>query len=81
MEGKSEDLLNGGNKKIDIRFHGMCGDGLWMIDFVPVKEDHISVSYSLIGLLTDYKKSKYFFFTANRMNNLLKGIYSNEKFI
>jgi hypothetical protein len=72
MEGKGNDMLNGGSYKIDSRFYGISGGGLWFLNFDSLDETNInSIDFRLIGIMTEFKKGKYYCLVANKIHLFL----------
>lgn len=72
MEGKGTDILNGGPHKIDNRFYGISGCGLWFLSFDNIEKSNFnSIDYRLIGIMTEFKKGKYYCLVANKIHLFL----------
>ena len=67
MKGKGTDVKSGKNTKIDTNFYGISGGGLWFLtyNFDPNIKVY-SIDYKLIGIMTEFKKGKFFCLIANK---------------
>lgn len=79
MKGKGSDLLTGEKSKIDDRFYGISGCGLWLLLF-SFSEGDYTVDYRLIGIMTEFRKSKYYCLIGNKIDILLEGLEKFEGF-
>lgn len=52
---------------------GISGCGLWVIGKTE-DEKNVNLFYFLVGLMTEYRKGKYYVLIANKMNAMLKKI-------
>ena len=83
MTGKGFDIFSGERKKINTHFYGISGCGLWLLDFFKYPETgKLTVDYRLIGIMTEFKKGKYFCLIANKIHLILEAmqIYEGFKF-
>ncbi len=81
MEGKGKSLLTNDRTKIDDRFHGLSGGGLWFLtyDFSDETKEY-SIDYRLVGIMTEFKKGKYFCLIANKIHLFLDAFIKIEGF-
>jgi hypothetical protein len=81
MKGKGTSLLTNGSSQIDSKFYGISGGGLWYLnyDLNPDTETY-SIDYRLIGILTEFKKGKYYCLIANKINLFLDAFVKIEGF-
>lgn len=79
MTGKSQDIVTKKKYPMDTHFHGLSGCGLWLM--MPRINEN-TCDYKLIGIMTDYKKGKYFCLIGNKIHFLLDAltVYENMKF-
>lgn len=69
MKGKGTDLFTNEPAKIDSRFHGISGGGLWFLNYdLNPETNKYDVDYRLIGIMTEYRKDKYFCLIANKVH-------------
>jgi hypothetical protein len=88
MKGKGKDLLNNEISSIDSRFYGLSGGGLWLLIYTldPLTNSY-TADYKLIGILTEFKKCKYFCLIANKIHliinafKVIEGLKFNEKLV
>lgn len=77
MEGKGTDLDSGENSKINDKFHGISGCGLWLM--FPHKEgSEYIVEYRLIGIMTEFRKSKYYCLIGNKIQIVVDALIKLE---
>lgn len=81
MKGKGTDIKTGEKSKVNTHFFGISGCGLWYIDFNidPVTEEYWA-DYRLIGIMTEFKKGKYFCLVANKIHLFLEAFKVIEGF-
>ncbi|MCK6648203.1 MAG: hypothetical protein L6Q66_00980 [Bacteroidia bacterium] len=77
--GKAVNIKTNKTEKIRTEHYGMSGGGLWYIDigFDEDKEELVSHA-KLIGIMTEFRRSKYDCLIANRIEIVLASIKSNE---
>ncbi|MEP3209539.1 MAG: hypothetical protein ABJN95_10140 [Maribacter sp.] len=77
MEGKGKDLESGEKSKVNIKFGGLSGCGLWLM--LPYKNGakHI-VEYRLIGIMTENRKGKYFCLIGNKIQIVVDALIRLE---
>ncbi|MFA7301972.1 MAG: hypothetical protein WC069_06700 [Candidatus Shapirobacteria bacterium] len=81
MKGKGIDVKNGKSTTIDPRFYGISGGGLWYLIYHYESETKTySVDYKLIGILTEFRKGKYFCLIANKIHLLIEALSAIEGF-
>ena len=78
MTGKSQDVITKEKSPMDTRFYGLSGCGLWLM--MPNMKEN-SCDYRLIGIMTDFKKRKYFCLIGNKIQFLIEalGVFENVK--
>lgn len=77
FKGKGRYLNNGMSDtiiKMPSHFHGISGGGLWYFKIEPSGE----VSYKLIGLMTEYRKSKFYCLISIKIGFILGLIHEKE---
>ncbi len=79
MKGKGIDLVNGNKTKVKSEFHGISGCGLWLLIINKFNESY-NIDFRLIGIVTEYKKGKYFCLIANKIGILLDAISGFENY-
>lgn len=75
MTGKSQDVVTKEKQPMDTHLHGLSGCGLWLM--MP-KVNENACDYRLIGIMTDYKKGKYFCLIGNKIYHFLDALTVNE---
>lgn len=50
--------------------HGISGCGAWVVGKI-IKDGKINIYYFLVGIMTEYRKGKYYILVANKMNKIL----------
>jgi len=76
MTGKSQDVTTKEKSPMDTHFYGLSGCGLWLM--MPNMEEN-SCDYRLIGIMTDFKKGKYFCLIGNKIKFLIEALSTFEK--
>lgn len=81
MKGKGIDIDSGGKGKINTHFYGISGCGLWYLDFNmnPISTEYL-IDYRLIGIMTEFKKGKYFCLVANKIHLFIEAFRTIEGF-
>lgn len=75
MKGKGTDVRTGQTSKVDANFYGISGGGLWFLTYNSDENLNIlSVDYKLIGIMTEFKKGKYFCLIANKIHLILEAL-------
>lgn len=80
MEGKGIDIKTGKRTKVNTHFYGISGCGLWLLLFYKnplTGKDEID--YRLVGIMTEFKNSKYFCLIANKIYLLIEALRVIEK--
>jgi hypothetical protein len=79
MTGKSQDVVTKKKQPMHTHFYGLSGCGLWLM--MPNVYEN-SCDYRLIGIMTEYKKDKYFCLIGNKIHVLLQAltVFENMKF-
>lgn len=68
IAGKGKSIFTGERSKVNTHFHGISGCGLWLLIIEQEPETkEIFIDYRLIGIMTEYKKGKYFCLIGNRI--------------
>jgi hypothetical protein len=69
MKGKGIDMINGESASIDSRFYGLSGGGLWFLvyNLDPISNVY-TIDYKLIGIMTEFKKARYYCLIANKIH-------------
>ncbi|OXA82942.1 hypothetical protein B0A56_03245 [Flavobacterium columnare NBRC 100251 = ATCC 23463] len=82
MQGKGTDIRTNKKEKIDIRFHGISGCGLWLLLINKPKNGKTQVDYRLVGIMTEYKNGKFFCLIANKIYLIIEAlkVIENYKF-
>lgn len=81
MKGKGIDIETGDKKKINTHFYGISGCGLWYIDFNQDQQtNEYWLDYRLIGIMTEFKKGKYFCLVANKIHLFIEAFKVIEGF-
>ena len=64
---------------MNTHFHGLSGCGLWLM--MPNMSDN-SYDYRLVGIMTDYRKGKYYCLIGNKIHLLIEALsfFENMKF-
>lgn len=73
IKGKGIDLKTGMVKKVKDNFHGLSGCGLWLL-LIEKKGDIYSADYRLIGIMTEFRKDKFYCLIGNRVEIILQEI-------
>jgi hypothetical protein len=77
LHGKATDFKTGDSKKVDNRFHGISGCGLWLI--LPKEiNGNMVCDYRLIGIMTEFRKSPHYCLIGNRIELILQGLTNFE---
>lgn len=72
IKGKGIDIKSGEKKKINTYFNGISGCGLWLYAIEYNQEtDEYDFDYKLIGIMTEYKKGKYFCLVGNKIHHFI----------
>lgn len=80
MEGKGIDIKTGKKTKVNTHFYGISGCGLWLLLFYknPLT-GKVEIDYRLVGIMTEFKNSKYFCLIANKIYLLIEALRVIEK--
>ena len=73
MKGKGFDIQTGEIKKVNSHFYGTSGCGLWLLNYSQ-NENEISVDYKLIGIMTEFRKGKYYCLIGNKIKIIMEAI-------
>jgi len=83
MQGKGKDVITNEQSKINLHLNGISGCGLWLLLFYtnPVTKKN-EIDYRLVGIMTDFKNSKYLCLVANKIHIIIEAlkIKENHKF-
>ncbi len=81
MKGKGTDVESGKPTIINTHFYGISGCGLWYLIFnLDPNTNKYSLDYRLIGIMTQFKKAKYFCLIANKIHLILEAFKVIEGF-
>ncbi|MDV2446709.1 hypothetical protein CMU93_04245 [Elizabethkingia anophelis] len=82
MKGKGTKIETNEVAKIDTRFHGISGCGLWLLLIYKTEDGKIKVDYRLVGIMTEFKKGKFFCLIANKIYLIIEAlkVIENYKF-
>ena len=82
MKGKGSNIRSGEKKKIDTHFYGLSGCGLWYLDYYFDKDTgKYDIDYRLIGIMTEFKKSKYFCLVGCKIHLIIEALEVIEKMV
>lgn len=73
FKGVGKDIKTGEKKKIKGDHYGLSGCGLWLI-LLSKTESNYSYDFRLIGIMTDFRRSKFDCLFGNHIELLLKGL-------
>jgi len=73
FKGKGTDIKTGTEKKIKGDFYGISGCGLWLV-ILESDGNSYKTDYRLIGIMTEYRKGKYYCLIGNRIEIILKDL-------
>jgi len=83
MNGKGTDINTSERKRVNTHFYGLSGCGLWLLllNKDPQKEEY-SYDYKLIGIMTQFKKERFFCLIGNKIHLFIDAfkILENMKF-
>lgn len=80
MQGKGTDIKTNKKSKINTHFYGISGCGLWLLLFYKNQlTGKNEVDYRLVGIMTEFKNSKYFCLIANKIHLLIEALKVIEK--
>jgi hypothetical protein len=75
MEGKGTDIKSGQQTKLNKHFHGLSGCGLWLLILTKNSEtEEFTCDYRLIGIMTEFRKDKYFCLIGNRIHLFIEAL-------
>ncbi|WP_210519432.1 serine protease family protein [Hymenobacter terricola] len=78
FKGKGVDVRTGEDKKIKIQPYGLSGCGLWLL--LPTHQNEKwTVDYKLIGIMTEFKKGKYYCLIGNKISLVLDALMKVEE--
>lgn len=77
MKGKGNSINTGKKKKIDSHFYGMSGCGLWLL-ILNYDGKQYTTDYRLIGIMSEFKKGKYFCMIGVKVAIIIKAIIHFE---
>jgi hypothetical protein len=79
MKGKGNDIKTGKTTKINKHFYGLSGCGLWLL-LLNKDPDNNEYSYDfrLIGIMTEFRKDKYFCLIGIRIHLFIEALKENE---
>jgi len=81
MKGKGTDFQSGEKSKVNTHLYGISGCGLWYLEFNkdPITNEYWT-DYRLIGIMTEFKKGKYFCLVANKIHLFIEAFKVIEGF-
>jgi hypothetical protein len=81
MKGKGIDIKTNTMMKFNTEFYGISGCGLWLLIFSsnPLT-GKTQLDYRLVGIMTEYKKGKYFCLVANKIYLIIEAFKIIEKY-
>jgi hypothetical protein len=71
MTGKSQDIITKKKLPMDTHFYGLSGCGLWLL--MPDTYEN-TCDYRLIGIMTSYRKGKYFCLIGGKIHHLIQAL-------
>lgn len=74
MSGKGKNIKTDEKEKTESHLYGMSGGGIWLMIITKIGKEY-KTDYRLIGIATEFKKSKYYVIIGVRINHLLSGLY------
>lgn len=76
VKGKGKSLSDGSVEKVSEKeFHGISGGGLWLLIFKGGANNiPLEIDFRLIGIMTEYRKGKYYCLVANHVDLLFSAI-------
>jgi hypothetical protein len=75
MKGKGTDVKNGQSTIVNGDFYGISGGGLWFLSYNSDENMNVhSIDYKLIGIMTEFKKGKYYCLIANKIHLILEAL-------
>lgn len=79
MTGKSQDIITKEKSPMSNHFYGLSGCGLWLM--MPNTNDN-SYDYRLVGIMTAYRKGKYYCLIGNKIHLFFEAlsVFENMKF-
>lgn len=81
MKGKGTDIKSGERTSVNTHFYGISGCGLWYIMYnLNPNTNEYWADYRLIGIMTEFKKGKYFCLIANRIHLIIEAFKVIEGF-
>lgn len=81
IKGKGTSIYTGEPSKVNTHFYGISGCGLWLIiiDYDEVNKQYFC-DYRLIGIMTEFRKGKYFCLIGNKIQRMIDAWTIIEKF-
>lgn len=77
FKGKGIDVRTGKDKKIRIQPYGLSGCGLWLL-LPNYQNEKWTVDYRLVGIMTEFKKGKYYCLIGNKISFILDALVKVE---
>ncbi|MBK7969371.1 MAG: hypothetical protein IPK08_10750 [Bacteroidetes bacterium] len=73
MNGKGIDLVTDASRQLKDELYGYSGSGLWQL-IIFFNGAELSIDYKLIGIMTEFRKGKYYCLIGNKIELLLQGL-------
>ncbi len=74
MSGKGKNIKTGQIEKNDKHLYGLSGCGLWLL-MIKKENDSYSIDYRLIGIMSEFRNSKYFVLIGIKIIHVISGLY------
>jgi len=81
VSGKGKDIRTNLKSPVNTHFYGISGCGLWlMLLHFNELEKRTEVDYRLVGIMTEFKKGKFFCLAGNKIHLLIEALEAIEQF-
>ena len=81
MEGKGTDIKTNNKTKINTEFYGISGCGLWLLLYTTnAVTGKTEIDYRLVGIMTEFRKGKYFCVVANKIYLIIEAFKVIERY-
>lgn len=77
FKGKGTNIISGRREKISPDHYGLSGCGLWLI-LLTSDGEKFKTDYRLIGIVTEFRKGKYYCLISNKIDILLEELIEIE---